>query len=480
MVKNSFMPSTLVPSVTGREDPDKLPGDAMQLRTDRSGTSTHPIPGDVVGSPEGSLVNGSSWTSWSSPKHAGNGATRTIPPSETVRRVSPLMERIGVSRIADVTHLDRNGVPNFIAARPREAGEGISYYNGKGASRSQARASAMMEAIERYSGEVCLQRPVFRSFAGLSLEASAVDPADVLVPRVREYRPESELEWVLGFELIGRVPTYVPLNSVVWPYKSSRGETYFCATTNGLAAGNTRDEAVCQALCEVNERDAISLYQASRSLKLRSRALYAQLGIPHEPAPNPDSYRLIDPATLPLRARRVHGRLVAGGLSVYLRDATSETRIATFECIVTERQGHRGHVAHGGCGSHPNARVAALRALTEAAQSRVSFIQGGREDLPRFLNDHVADPDRDFGSGPVGDFSDVPLTENLTVGDDIASILEGFKRVGLLQVIAVDLTRPELGIPVVRIIVPGAESWPLFLSHGFAGAIGKRALARLY
>ncbi len=65
-----------------------------------------------------------------SSKYSTVGVERTIPPTETIRRVEPLLGRIGVTRVAEVTHLDRSRLPNFVAARPREAGRRISYHNG--------------------------------------------------------------------------------------------------------------------------------------------------------------------------------------------------------------------------------------------------------------------------------------------------------------------------------------------------------------
>ena len=156
------------------------------------------------------------------------------------------MKRIGVSRVAEVTHLDRNGVPNFIAARPRDAGNsGISYYNGKGASRSQARASAMMEAIERYSGEFHPQPPILNSYETLAREAAAVNPDELIVPRSRNYDPGLAIEWVLGFDLVGRSPTFVPLNSVICPYAPRQARASFTLhqTASRLATRSRRPSA---------------------------------------------------------------------------------------------------------------------------------------------------------------------------------------------------------------------------------------------
>src|SRR5437588_331225 len=82
------------------------------------------------------------WTLWPAPKYSSSGVVRTVTPAETIRRVAPLMETIGVSRVGEVTGLDRVGIPNYTTLRPRERGEGISYYNGKGMTRAAAHAGA--------------------------------------------------------------------------------------------------------------------------------------------------------------------------------------------------------------------------------------------------------------------------------------------------------------------------------------------------
>ena len=81
------------------------------------------------------------WESTARPKYSRLGVERSIPPRVTIRKAAPLMERIGVTRIGELTHLDRSGLPNFLAVRPEPGRHGISYYNGKGATRSQARAA---------------------------------------------------------------------------------------------------------------------------------------------------------------------------------------------------------------------------------------------------------------------------------------------------------------------------------------------------
>ena len=395
------------------------------------------------------------------------------------------MQRIGVTRIGELTHLDGCRVPNFVAVRPREPGRGISYYNGKGLSRSQARAGAMMEALERYSGESCDHEVVTDSYPNLVQRAAAVDPSRVLVPRIRKYQPESPLEWVLGYDLISAEPTYVPLNHVVCPYEPRNASAFFQASTHGLASGNTREEALCHALCEINERDAMALYYTATQLRSAVNDLLGQSSrqdAAHRPsrqdaAHRPTSYALIDNNSLPARAGRVLRRLEAPGHRVYLREMTSDTEVAAIECLVVERQAAGRYVAHGGYGSHPDARVALTRALTEAAQSRLACIQGGREDLPDFAANPriIEDPDQVYGRGPRKSFDAVTSREHSCIVEDIDWLLRRFQVAGIPQVVAVDLTRPELGIPVVRVVAPHAETWAVFRPHSARTIIGTRA-----
>jgi ribosomal protein S12 methylthiotransferase accessory factor len=421
------------------------------------------------------------WKSSRLPKYSRLGVERSISPRLTIRNVAPLMDKIGVTRVGDLTHLDRSRLANFVAVRPQPGEHGISYYSGKGATRAQARASAMMEAIERYSGERCDAPVVCNSHDELSREFPTVNPHELLVPRAREYRSDDQLEWALGIDLITMRATYAPLNLVVCPYLPAGRPVIFYTSTNGLASGNSIDDALCHALCEVNERDAVAIYYTEVKLRNKVAGILESVGYacPRDPCA---AYPLIAHETLPPRAARLLRRLRAAGLSVYLRDVTSDTRIPTILCVVVESRQGNSLACHGGYGSHPDARVAVVRALAEAAQSRVACIQGGREDLPRniALEPARGDPDELYGVGPSTSFAAIASRENQQIGDDISQILDGFRSAGLSQVVAFDLTRLELGIPVVRVIVPLAETWSVFSAHTARGMMGPRSLKKLH
>jgi ribosomal protein S12 methylthiotransferase accessory factor YcaO len=414
------------------------------------------------------------------PKYADYGVVRVIPPEETIRRILPLLEAIGVTRVADVTGLDRTGIPNFTTVRPREPGYGISYYNGKGVTRSAAKAGALMEALERHSGESC-DLPVHRATrAEMNRRGPTVDPNRIVEPRVVEYRPEMQLEWIEGYDLLGDHPTFVPLNAVVCPYQPpDRSLELYYAHTNGLASGNTIEEALCHAICEVLERDAVGLANAAEMLAFGVARVYREaIGEPiQDPLPvTAPRGRWIELDTLPERAAGVAQKMQDADLLVYLRDVTSSIGIATFDCACVERKLDGRHWVHAGSGSHPDARVAVSRALTEAAQSRVAHIQGGREDLTHIIRSPAPfEPDEAFGTGERCEFGTVESREHANVDDDIRFLLGRLSAAGFEHVIAVDLTRPELGVPVVRVLIPGAETWSVFFTHGHYARLGARA-----
>jgi ribosomal protein S12 methylthiotransferase accessory factor YcaO len=421
------------------------------------------------------------WESAARPKYNRLGVERAISPRLTIRKAAPLMDRIGVTRIGEVTHLDRSRLPNFLAVRPEPGCHGISYYNGKGATRSQARASAMMEAIERYSGEHCNAPVVIAARRAIARDYRSVNPDELLVPRAVEYHDNLELEWALGFDLVVAEPAFAPLNLVVCPYRPVGRPVIFLTSTNGLASGNTIEDALCHALCEINERDAVAIYHAATTVRRKVAGILEGVGYCCPDLPG-SSFPLITHDSLPARPARLLRRLCLAGLWVYLRDVTSDTGIPTILCTVVECRPGSVLICHAGYGCHPDARVAVVRALTEAAQSRVACIQGGREDLPEIVPHEPVRGDADelYGRGPKIDFGAIRSRENREIGDDIAQIIEGFRAAGMGQIVAYDLTRPDLGIPVVKVIVPLAETWSVYRLHSSRGMMGPRSLNKLH
>jgi ribosomal protein S12 methylthiotransferase accessory factor len=316
-------------------------------------------------------------------KYSTLGVERSVKPGVTIRRALAVLDTVGVTKVSEITDLDRARIPNFVTVRPHDLGPGISYYNGKGATRSQALAGALMEAIERHAGEQYDGPILTASHYNLRRENACVDPLEIRAPKVRDYSEDLLLEWVLGFDLVGRRPMYAPLNCVMSPYRTVSGMPLFYSSTNGLASGNTRLDALCHALCEVIERDTAALAMAKTRLGPAVGTLLADIGFSSEACPEPEGPPLISLRGLPRPAASLIRKMQRAGLEVQLRNLPSDIGIPTIDCTIVEPQAVPGIMsAQGGCGTHPDARIALTRAVTEAAQSRLGYIHGGREDLP--------------------------------------------------------------------------------------------------
>jgi ribosomal protein S12 methylthiotransferase accessory factor len=415
-------------------------------------------------------------------KYSPSGVERGVRPSVTIRRARAMLDVIGVTKVADVTDLDRVGIPNFMAVRPHDLGPGISYYSGKGRTRSDAHAGALMEAIERHAGE-SYDGPITQSsYHNLRQQHACVDPLEIHVPMVGNYNDRLLVEWVSGFDLLNRRSTFVPLNCVVAPYEPPFScMPLFFSSTNGLASGNTRLEALCHALCEVIERDSMALALARSQVKPAVGAILSEMGFNGRVLRESVETPRVSLRGLPRSAAAVVHKLQRAGLEVRLRILTSNSGIPTIGCTIVDRQAPPTVMnEHGGCGTHPDARVALLRALTEAAQTRVTFIQGGREDLPEIAGDRDVRPaDKQAVDGPMIVFTEIESREHSLINEDVEFMLERMRGSGFAQVVVVDLTKADIGIPVVRVIVPRAESWTMYFLHTGRAGLGRRVLQQI-
>ena len=104
-----------------------------------------------------------------------------------------------------------------------------------------------------------------------------------------------------------------------------------------------------------------------------------------------------------------------------------------------------------------------IRAITEVAQGRAANIQGARDDLrktavPFQEKDDALNKRSQFRESKNKiQFSQIKTHVNENILDDIKLILEHLRQAGLKKAIIVDLTNKNIGIPVVRAIVPGLE-----------------------
>ncbi len=350
-------------------------------------------------------------------------------------RVESKMPAAGITRVADITNLDRIGIPVFSSIRPMAARGAISVYNGKGATAVEARVSAMMEGLERYSAEMGGIEPQMARFSELG--QTALNPADLILPAGAN--ANDLIPWVAGFDIASGEEILVPANAVFHPLPSDY-RRLFRTNTSGLASGNELEEAVFHGLAEVVERDAWSLVEATRKMG---------------PLINDIGNGLAGDLLEKFRKAEV---------AVYLRDITSDVGVPTVAAVSDDIRLRDPTLLTTGMGTHSCAGVAVLRALTEVAQSRLTQIHGAREDTAtadmrkqigyermKRLNRHW------FEESSSKAFSEIESYDSDDFLDDIRYMHGKLAEVGLDRIIVVDLTREEIGVPVVRVIVPGLE-----------------------
>jgi ribosomal protein S12 methylthiotransferase accessory factor len=378
-----------------------------------------------------------------SPKRYLFDGHRIVDPWTTLQRVEPLCKIAGITRVADITGLDRVGIPVYSSIRPYAESGAVSVYNGKGATKEQAKVSAIMEGLERYSAEQKDRKVVRAKLDDMLSSRYAIHPSDLILPRASlfhlEYQP---IAWVEGVELNEMERIWVPANAVFHPYASHLDMPLFRSNTNGLASGNSLEEAVLHGLCEVIERDAWSICEAKRRVK-------ADLFLDVE---NGLVYDLIQ-------------KFESQGISIHMKELTSDIGIPTIGVAADDWRTKDPKLLVMGIGTHLNPYIAAIRALTEAAQSRVTQIHGAREDTinARFRQKLGYEKTKSINSiwfsssGREKKISEIDRLDTKDIYDDILFVLDRLRKEGFKKVIAVDLTRRELGVPVVRIIVPGLE-----------------------
>lgn len=372
------------------------------------------------------------------------GTHRLVAPDVTLARARPLLRALGITRIANITGLDSLGVPVILVCRPNARSIAVS--QGKGLELNAARASGVMEAVESYHAEHISLPLKLGSYRALCYSHPLADIAGLPFCADSRFHPDLPLLWIMGQELLSDAPCWLPyeLVSADFTLPFPPGSGCFAANTNGLASGNHWLEAVLHGIYEVIERDANTLW------RLRPPAEQQAAGV--------DPAGIADPL-----CRDALERYEQAGFEVRIWETTSDIGVAAFLCQVQERPDHPFRLwppPTVGSGCHPSRRVALLRALTEAAQARLTFIAGSRDDLSpaEYPAQAAAAVDRTGDRHrPLRRFADVPDWEADTLEEDLDWTLQRLLAVGVQQVIAVDLTHAALQIPVVKVVIPGLE-----------------------
>jgi ribosomal protein S12 methylthiotransferase accessory factor len=410
-----------------------------------------------------------------------DGGHRVVAPEETLARyghhVSPIT---GAVPMLERVALEGDGVLHvYVAgnnmARPHQnlaqlRGDLRTLNAGKGTSDAQARASGLCEGLERYSGVFRGDEPRRRARLR-ELGGSAVSPVDCLLFSEWQYRerearnavgsrfsfipvpfdPEADLEWSPVWSLTRHEVRYLLTAFCYYDYPQPCEQTYCLACSNGNAAGNTLEEAVLQGFLELVERDSVALWWYSRVRR-----------------PGVDLGTFDEPYLDRLRAF-LHGR----GREFWAIDLTADLGIPVFASICRRMDGPPEQIVLG-FGAHLDPRVALLRAVTEMNQMLSSPLL---ESQGKELGDQVADPETAHwlqtattanqpyllpADGPPRLASSYPHVWADDLTEDVRACQALVERAGM-EMLVLDQTRPEVGLPVAKVIVPGLRHfWSRF------------------
>lgn len=409
------------------------------------------------------------------------GGHRAVPPAETLAQyahhVSPIT---GVVRVLQPIHTGPDDAVPVFDSGPNLARRSDSLFflrqtfrarsGGKGTSAEQARAGGLAEAIERYSGvwhgEESAVKGTLRELEG----DGAVDPRRILLFSERQHRLRSEInagrvkpsqlvpepfdptrptDWQPGWSLTDDERRWVPSALCYYGYPFGDGPRFAWADSNGCAAGNTVEEAVLQGFLELVERDAVALWWYNRVR--RPQVDLTSFGEPY--------------------LARVWAYYESIGRELWVLDLTTDLGIPTFAAVSRQLDTGTEQIALG-FGAHLDPRAAVVRAVSEMNQFLPFIVGHDSGDLPIADSDIIEwlttvtvaaqpylVPDPRLPVVRAGDF------ERLASGDlrdDVRTCVDVARRLRL-DTVVVDQTRPDVGMPVVKVFVPGLRHfWARF------------------
>jgi oxazoline/thiazoline synthase len=393
-----------------------------------------------------------------------SGGYRTLSSRQTVakyrKHISPLtgvvsfIERMATDMPMNTSFFAKHNfsAPVKTVHELRGALEGSSF--GKGSTAEQGEASALMEAIERYSGvyqgdEIRVAKR-FKEFA----PGEAILANDVLNFSEEQFRlsvsdlPEHDdepvspylydtdtaMDWSPVWSLRDKRFRYLPTSMLYFYYVGELAP--FQSDSNGCAAGNTREEAIVQGFLELVERDSYAIWWYNRLKR-----------------PAVDLSRFNDSYVRDLQVE-----LAENGKRLWVLDITSDLGIPSFVAIAHWQKDGAEYIEFGS-GAHFDARIAMLRTLTELNQflSIELMAEGVRKQgsidgiTPFRLADH---PYIEPGEGEVLEAEFDSKFSHLATDEQVAACVKVAERHGL-DFLVLDQTRPDIEAPVVRVIVPG-------------------------
>lgn len=379
-----------------------------------------------------------------------DGGHRTLSPEKTFEQYAHLISPL--TGVIDRITPTASSLPGYIAFGYRDQKLQV-LSGGKGKTAEQAKASCLCEALERYSTAYQGDEPM-RIASYRSLE-NALHPHTLLNFSEKQY--QTRTEWNQNCHDFHRIPA--PFDETeeiawtpIWSLTEQRQKwipTAYCyfscpskfciADSNGCAAGNTREEAILQGFFELVERDSIALWWYSRVQR-----------------PRIDLSSFSDPYIA-----RLQEHYASLGRELWVIDLTSDLQIPTFAAI-SRVMGQAQEEIVFGFGSHFDPQIALLRALTEANQSLDCTLFLKQEKIDAhfklrkqwILTSSLKEHPYFIPNGSVKKQSDFIRFDSDDLKTDILTCEKIVSQKGM-ELLILDQTRSEIGLPVVRVVVPG-------------------------
>ena len=356
--------------------------------------------------------------------------------------MAPFLREIGVSRIADITGLDTIGLAVAVAYRPNA--RSLATCHGTGGTLTEAKTSAVMEALERHCAENPKIALRYACFNELLDEGRVVD-LDIL-PRIVEAPPSKtrRVLWTRAAAMITGENVWVPFETVHLDYSLPLPANLECLLigSGGLASGNTIKEAAVHAIAELIERDALTLWR-SRGAAIQETAV--------------DLESVNDPW-----CSDVLNTLIRSGTRTAVWDMTSDLGVPAFFCEIwsDDSSTFRSVGPAAGSACHPISGIALGKAVLEAVQSRLAMISGTRDDLTRemFVRGPPRRPLNESTTCSGKAFTDIPSALNFaSIDHALDDLLGRMTFAGIDEPLIVDLSHSGIPAAVVRVIAPRLE-----------------------
>lgn len=409
----------------------------------------------------------------------GDGGHRAVSPDETLKRLEHFaLPLTGLMSPLHKLESGNNGFCNSYITTyyPRTSYQTLDQINaamranaafGKGITESQAKASAMCEAIERYCGHYQGNETKNKS-TYLDLKEYAIHPSKLLGFSKQQYlnrathsqdtglytfvplpfNDDSAIDWTAVWSLNKRQLTYIPTAFCYYDYPEPRSTAFCLADSNGCASGNNMEEAILQGYLELIERDCVGIWW------------YNMLKKP-----------MVDIASFDhLYINQLVNFYDTLNREIWVLDITSDFGVTTFVALSKIRESVQEHILLG-FGSHLDPVVALLRSITELEQSRhfLKIDKSRKDEIDKNIVDWVENasvkkfpyllPDNNQTAKKYTDYDDVSTKDIKT---DVETLIKKTENLGL-ETLVLNLSRKGIDLSVVKVIVPGlCHFWPRF------------------